>query len=355
MMTPFTARDGENLALYEWPLDDASTLSATRHGGDRDSASGSPDRVRGMVLIVHGLGEHALRYEHVAAALMRWGFVVRAFDLRGHGRSGGERGQVPTESALLDDLAEIVEDAVLRCQRLGAAQARSAGADQAEEPGHAAAAPRFKVPLILLGHSLGGLLASRIVSMNLFPVDGLVLSSPALDAGFSRWQKLLLAVLPKLLPDLVINNGLDARYLSRDPAVVARYRADDLVHTRISLRLGQFIVNASQATMAAAAHWHTPTLLMYAGADRLVSPAGSATFANRAATSPHVKPGTVTVRCFGEHYHELFNELESAAVFSELGSWLDVKFKANQSSAQQVRAQADPEFIASLAWLPTLP
>ena len=326
MMTPFTARDGENLALYEWPLDDASQLS-TSTGPD---SSDNPGRIRGMVLIVHGLGEHALRYDHVAEALMHWGFVVRAFDLRGHGRSDGERGQVPTESALLDDLAEIVEDARLRCQRLSAAQAASP-----DEPVlHTSAPPGPPLPLILLGHSLGGLLASRFVSLNLSPVDGLVLSSPALDAGFSAWQKLLLAVLPRLVPDLVVSNGLDTRYLSRDPAVVARYRADELVHSRISLRLGQFIVSASQATIDAAAHWYTPTLLMYAGADRLVSPAGSATFANRAATSPHVKAGTVTVRCFGEHYHELFNEPESPLVFSQLGAWLDEKFDLHRPPAQ---------------------
>lgn len=324
MMMPFTARDGENLALYEWPLDDASRLNASTD----PYGSNNPGQVRGMVLIVHGLGEHALRYDHVAAALMRWGFVVRAFDLRGHGRSGGERGQVPTESALLDDLAEIVEDARLRCQRLSAAQASNPNDPALHAP------PRPPLPLILLGHSLGGLLASRLVSLNLHPVDGLVLSSPALDAGFSAWQKLLLAVLPRLVPDLVISNGLDTRYLSRDPAVVARYRADQLVHARISLRLGKFIVSASQATLRAAAHWRTPTLLMYAGADRLVSPAGSATFANRAANSPHVKAGTVTARCFGEHYHELFNEPESPIVFSQLGKWLDENFDFYRPPAQ---------------------
>ena len=317
MMTPFTARDGENLALYEWPLDDA----IGPHVGPGGFASKPPVLVRGMVLIVHGLGEHALRYEHVAAILMRWGYAVRAFDLRGHGRSGGERGQVPTESALLDDLAEIVEDTRLRCLRLGTEQA-------------AAFQSHRKLPLILLGHSLGGLLASRLVSLDLHPVEGLVLCSPALDAGFRTWQKWLLDTLPRIVPDLVINSGLDTRYLSRDPAVVARYLADDRVHARISLRLARFIVSAGRATLAAAAHWRTPTLLMYAGADRLVSPLGSATFANRAANSAHVKAGTVTVRCFGEHYHELFNEQESPLVFSQLGEWLGDKFDFPRPSAQ---------------------
>jgi alpha-beta hydrolase superfamily lysophospholipase len=330
MMSPFTARDGENLALYEWPLDHANPLGDSKDPLRHDNPGG----LRGMVLIVHGLGEHALRYDHVATTLMRWGFAVRAFDLRGHGRSGGERGQIATDSALLDDLAEIVEDTRRRCLRLSAVQA---AADEATLPNASAGAtapPRRPLPLILLGHSLGGLLASRLVSLNLAAVEGLVLSSPALDPGFSAWQKLLLRVLPGLLPNLLVNNGLDPRYLSHDPAVVARYRADDLVHARISLRLAQFIASASQAVVAAAAHWRTPTLLMYAGADRLVNPAGSATFANLAATSPHVKPGTVTAHCFGEHYHELFNELQSPLVFSQLSAWLDEKFASNKPVAQ---------------------
>lgn len=313
MMAPFTARDGENIALYQWPLDRGDALESGYHPIDR------PGSIRGMVLIVHGLGEHALRYSHVAARLMDWGFVVRAYDQRGHGRSGGARGMVPTETALLDDLADIVDDARMRCRRLGSSDAQQRGQ---------------RLPLVLLGHSLGGLLASRLVSLNPHAVDALVLSSPALDAGFRRWQKMMLAVLPKLAPDLVIGNGLRARDLSRDPSVVARYQADALVHSRISLRLAQFIVNAGRETLAAAAHWTTPTLLMYAGADRIVSPAGSAAFAERSAMSPHVQPATVTARCFGKHYHELFNEPEPELVFAQLGRWLDTRFKPKRLPAQ---------------------
>ena len=267
-----------------------------------------------MVLIVHGLGEHACRYDHVAEKLMDWGFAVRAYDQRGHGESGGLRGVLPNDTALLDDLEEVIDDTRLRCQQL-------------PQPRRVNGLAPKPLPLILLGHSLGGLVVSRFVSLNTRPVDGLVMSSPALDAGLSRWQKMLLAVMPRLAPNLCVGNGLNPRYISHDEAVVQKYRADRLVHDRISPRLGSFIATAGPATVEAAAHWHTPTLLMYAGADRLVNPAGSRAFALRAAASPSVKPGTVSAACFERLYHEIFNEAETVPVFATLKTWLDARFK----------------------------
>ena len=301
VLAPFTARDGENLALYEWPLDTWANEMGQR---------ALPPRA--VVLLVHGLGEHASRYEHVASRLLDWGFAVRAYDQRGHGESGGPRGGLPNETALLDDLAEVIDDTRLRCQRL------------LEAPASAGHVP--ELPLVLLGHSLGGLVASRLVALKIRRVEGLVMSSPALDAGLSIVQKLLLAVMPRLAPDLCINNGLDTRYLSHDPEVVKKYLADRQVHRKISTRLGKFIATAGPATVAAAAGWTTPTLLMYAGADRLVNPAGSRAFAENAANSPAVKGGTVTTRCFDGLYHELFNEADPEPVFDTLKAWLDARF-----------------------------
>ena len=298
VLEPFTARDGENLALYEWPLDQW-----------RSDMGLSARRPRGVVLMVHGLGEHTCRYEHVADRLLSWGFDVRAYDQRGHGESGGVRGALPNATALLDDLAEVVDDTRQRAMR------------------HGTNASKAPLPLILLGHSMGGLLVSRFVSLKIRPADGLVLSSPALDAGLGVFQKLLLAVSPKLMPNLCLNNGLDARYISRDEHVVKKYLADRLVHTKISPRLGNFIATAGPATVAAAASWSTPTLLMYSGADRLVNPEGSRAFAHRASNSPSVKPGTVTAICFERLYHEIFNEADASQVFNVLETWLDAKFK----------------------------
>ncbi len=270
-LTAYTANDGENLAVYDWPL-----------------AEGSAQR--GTVLLVHGLGEHAGRYHAVAQHLNAWGFAVRAYDQYGHGQSGGPRGGLNHDMRLLDDLADMVD------------------ATRARTP--------EGLPLVLLGHSMGGLVAARFVAMHLRPVDALVLSSPALDPGLNAVQKVLLATLPGIAPNLRIHNGLDAQYLSHDPAVVAAYQADPLCHDRISARLARFIADGGPATVARAAHWSVPTLLMWAGDDRLVQPAGSATFA---AAAP---PSVVQTQCFEALWHELFNERDAAPVFAALHQWL---------------------------------
>ena len=271
----FTAHDGSNLAVMDWPL-----------------PSGAPSR--GLVVIVHGLGEHAGRYDHVAERLNSWGFAVRSYDQHGHGESDGKPGALPSDTFLLDNLAELLDTSRRRMD------------------------PRL--PLVLMGHSLGGLVAARLVSLNLRQVDGLVLSSPALDAGMNAFQKLLVSVLPRLAPDLRVGNGLNAQYLSHDAGVVQAYRDDPMVHDRISARLARFIADAGPAVLASAPQWRVPTLLLYAGADHLVNPEGSRAFA---AAAP---PGVVSAHCFEGLYHEIFNEVDREAVFERLKGWLDARF-----------------------------
>lgn len=275
-LSTYTASDGDNLAVQDWPL-------------------AEDERPRGLVVIVHGLGEHAGRYDHVARRLNGWGFAVRSFDQYGHGESDGVRGALPRKHRLLDDLADIVESWRVRV------------------PG---------VPLIVLGHSMGGLVASRFVARGKLPVDGLVLSSPALAARMNALQKLLLAVVPRIAPNFTVGNGLNPDFVSHDPGVVAAYRADPLVHDRISGRLGQFIAEGGSRVLAHAASWKVPTLLMYAGADQLVDPEGSRAFA---AAAPK---DVVSAHCFDDLYHEIFNEPAPMAepVFATLKQWLDARF-----------------------------
>jgi alpha-beta hydrolase superfamily lysophospholipase len=143
------------------------------------------------------------------------------------------------------------------------------------------------------------------------------MSSPALDLGMSAAQKVLLALLGPLAPNLAIGNGLEARWISRDPAVVAGYEADPLVHDRVTPRLVRFLLDGGEFVRATASRWNVPTLLLYAGADRCVAPAGSAAFA---ALAPK---GIVTTRVFAPLFHEIFNEPERAEVLSIVGAWLD--------------------------------
>lgn len=251
---------------------------------------------RGCVLIVHGIGEHGGRYSHVADALNGWGFDVIAFDHFGHGESPGQRGTLTSANRLLDDLAAVV--------------------DQVE-----ASMPDEK-PLILLGHSMGGVLAARFFAEQMRPVDGLVLSSPAIASGMKAWQRALAKALAMIAPGFTIANGLPADAISHDLSEVAAYRADPLVHDRVSGRLAQFVDASGTPVLSAAPTWQVPTLLLFAGSDRLVDAEGSRHFASLAPKD------IVTSHEFPQLYHELFNELERAPVFEALKRWLDQRFPA---------------------------
>lgn len=264
------------LAIYDWPAPDTTP--------------------RGRVLLVHGLGEHMGRYAHVAEQLRSWGFAVRGYDHYGHGLSAGPRGDMRNERSLLADLSCVMD--VTR--KLTLAQNK---------------------PFILLGHSLGGLVTAKAVAEQLRPVDGLVLSSPALATTTSWVQKLLLSLLPRLAPHLCVDNGLKASFVARDPQVVTDYQNDPLVHRQISAGLAEWIVSQAPRVLAQAAAWQVPTLLMYAGADKLVDPQGSERFARSA-------PGCVESRYFKPMYHEIFNDPDKHLVFERLKDWLDEHFSA---------------------------
>ena len=251
---------------------------------------------RGCVVIVHGIGEHSGRYAHVAAQLNRWGFDVISYDQYGHGESPGRRGTLTTPRRLLDDLATVVD------------RVRESIADGQ--------------PLILLGHSMGGVLAARFVAERLRPLDGLVLSSPAIATGIKPWQRIMASLVARIAPGLTIANGLPSEAISHDPREVAAYRADPRVHDRVSGRLAQFVDASGALVLAAAPAWPLPTLLLFAGSDRLVDAEGSRRFA---ALAPKDR---VTVREFPQYYHELFNEAERAPVFDALARWLAQRFPA---------------------------
>lgn len=281
---PFTTFDGETLAIYDWPVP-------------------KTDHLRAVVLIVHGLGEHAWRYERLASELIHMGYMVRAYDQRGHGESVGVKGCLPSRNALLKDFAEVVDDTqTLICKR-------------------------HNLPLVVLGHSMGGLVAALWVARHIHkygdapcPVNALVLSSPALTVPVNVGQRLLLNTLPRWMPNLVVSNGINPEHLSHDPEVVAAYKADPLVHDRISPRLGQFLAQGGQRVLAYASKWSVPTLLLYAGSDRLVDPEGSRRFAELAPKD------LVQHHCYPKLYHEIFNELHRQEVVEHLLRWLERRF-----------------------------
>jgi alpha-beta hydrolase superfamily lysophospholipase len=271
MPEPVITDDGLRLVRVAWPA-------------QRVSQPG-----RGTVLIVHGLGEHCERYIRLASDLSAAGWAVHGYDQRGHGMSEGARGAIASHSSLLDDLALVID--ALQFERTAR-------------------------PLVLLGHSMGGTVAARLVSDGPAFVDALVLSSPALDPGLGLMRTLQLAAGARLMPDTPVRNGLQPGCISRDPSIVRAYIDDTRVHDRITPRLARFIVDAGREVIERAARWHTPTLLMWAGADRCVAPRGSAAFA---AAAP---AGVVHWRRVDGLAHEIFNEPERDLVVGALIDWL---------------------------------
>lgn len=266
------AHGEQSLAFYTWPQ--------------------APEVSHATVLLLHGLGEHMGRYGHVASALQAAGYTVFGYDHHGHGLSSGERGGMLGSHQLTDDVAMVIK------------HVRSLTPS----------------PLVLLGHSMGGLIAARAVAKGLPDVDALVMSSPALGAQTNIIQKILLATLPKLLPHVRVDNGVNTAWVARDAQVVRAYQQDPLVHRKISAALAAWILKEGPKTVQEASAWQLPTLLMYAGQDQLVMPQASADFARLAS------PQVVQSHCFNVMYHEIFNDPEKALVIAKLLAWLDSRY-----------------------------
>ncbi len=252
-------------------------------------------RRRGSTLIIHGLGEHSGRYAHVAAALNEIGVSVRGYDQRGFGQSGGPRATIPYANALVDD-AKLVFDQFT---------------DEVRAAGDA-------TPPFLIGHSMGGAIAARAVTGGWIKPRGLVLSSPALRSGLKGLALLGVRLGALLVPNLIRPHGLPLDKISHDPAVLADAKADPLNHDQATPRLIAFIVDAGNKARAAAGTLEVPTLLLVAGADRLVAAYGSREFADA------TPPGRVTLHWFDGLYHEVMNEREPdrSRVLASLCMWM---------------------------------
>ncbi len=252
---------------------------------------------RGVVCLVHGLGEHSGRYAHVAAALAAAGYTLVAFDLRGHGRSEGVRGHTPSYAALMDDIDEFLAKAA------------------ADFPG----SPRF-----LYGHSLGGSLALNYVLRRRPRLAGVVATSPLLRTAFAPpgWKLTAGKLMYKMRPAFLMPNGLDLSGLSHDPAVARAYTADPLCHDRVSAQLALDMLAGGEYALAEAAGFPLPLLLMHGNSDPITSCAASRQFA---AALP---PERCTYREWDGCYHELHNELQQGEVLAAVIAWLDAHLPA---------------------------
>jgi len=251
-----------------------------------------PDQpARAVVVLIHGLGEHAGRYAHVAAAMNAAGYAVIAPDLRGHGRSGGPRGHFPSYAVVLDDIQRAFNEASSRY------------------PG---------LPQFLYGHSLGGALVLDYALKRKPAIRGLIATSPGLAPGIAPSGLKITAakIFNTLMPGLTLANGLDTGNLSHDPALINAYLKDPLVHPLISARLGMELIANGAWIQTQSGPFPLPLLLMQGTADHLVNPAATRRFAAGLT-------GDVTYKEWDGWYHELHNEVGKEQVIQDMLDWLN--------------------------------
>ncbi|HEY7935958.1 MAG TPA: lysophospholipase [Candidatus Limnocylindrales bacterium] len=265
MSSPSTiaARDGEALALRHWPV---------------------AGEARASLLIIHGLGEHGGRYERAAGIFAGAGFDTWALDLRGFGASGGRRAYVERLDVWLDDVA----DRLAALRDLGP-------------------------PVVLLGHSMGGLVCLRYAESDRPQPDLLVVSAPAVAGNVPAWKRVLARALGGVAPTLAVKNAIDGSVLSRDPAVGADYVADPLNVHSTTTRLGVVLFGAQAAAIADRTRIRVPTLVIHGGADHLVPTASSAVFDGLPGVERRVYDGLA---------HETFNEPEGPQVVADVAAWI---------------------------------
>lgn len=264
----FPGHDGATLFRRAWP------------------AAGRP---RGVLINLHGLGDHSGLYPGVSDHFTGGGFAVHAPDLRGNGRSPGARGHIRAWSEYREDLHCFVT--LVR----------------AEAPG---------LPLFVLGHSLGGLIALEYAMHHADGLRGVIASAPPLGRlGVPAPLLYLGRIVSRVWPSFALETGLDLTGLARDPAIAAEVLADPLFHRKGSARLSTEVAAAVARVQEGAARFPLPLLLLHGSADRMVMPDGTREFAARA------RGRDVRLIEYPGAYHALFADEGRERVLADVEEW----------------------------------
>ncbi len=245
--------------------------------------------IKATVCMVHGLGEYASRYAHVAQAFVARGIAFHAIDLRGHGKSGGKRGHTPSLDQWLNDVQLLLD---------------RANADR----------PRF-----LYGHSLGGAIVLYFCLQSVVSLAGVIASGPSLRRSFEvpAIKIFLGKAMSNLWPSFSQHSNLDSEAISRDRSVVQAYIDDPLVHDWASARLFVEATRAGEESLARAAEFNLPLLLVCGQEDALVDVKACEEFFERAASDDKA------IRILPGLYHEVHNEPEKTSVIEEVVQWVN--------------------------------
>lgn len=256
-----------------------------------------PDQpVRGVIVLVHGLGEHCGRYGHVAEMLNQHGYAVIASDHAGHGQTGGKRGHVDSYECFFEEL-----DTLLNRSRENYAN----------------------LPLFLYGHSLGGSIVLAYLLKRKPAITGAIVTSPGIKLVSDPGVMLVFGkILNRLVPSTALNNGLDVQGLSKDPQIIEAYKNDPLVHPWISARLAIQLIETGEWIRENGNQLKIPILLLHGNADKLTAVEGSRELAQK-------NPEYITYVEWEGGYHELHNEPDKDRIFEVILNWLE-KHTPNQ-------------------------
>lgn len=275
-----------------WPASDDGTIEGGEGARLWVRRTRSAEPVRGVVVVTHGLGEHAGRYGHVAAELVLRGMGVCGWDLRGHGRSSGARGDAARYDLLGADLGRVV-------------------AHFREE----------SLPLFHFAHSLGGQVVLRYLEEGRPRCAGAVIASPWLRLAFNPpWWKLWLARMALgIRPSFAQETGTRLERLSRDLDHLSSLPDLDLVHHRLSARLYFALRAAGELAIADAGRLTTPLLLLHGDDDPITSHHATLDLFERAGSADK------TLRILSGVRHETHNDLERVATIQEIGAWMEAR------------------------------
>lgn len=245
------------------------------------------------IYLVHGISEHSGRYQRLAQDLCTAGWTVAAHDHRGFGQSRGTRGRLKHDNVFVDDLIECFSEF----------------------------AHQTDSTPVLLGHSMGGVIAGAAVLLRELPVSALVLSSPAFKPALSSSQLWQLKLMSTIAPNFVLERSLNPRRLTHDLKVAQAYKDDELVHGFVSAKLVSWIIETGQACIRNASRLSVPTYLVASHADVVVNPTGVQDFINNAPQN------WVTEQWFTDYYHEIFNEEQGRRriAIDRLMHWLNTQ------------------------------
>ena len=249
-----------------------------------------PDLAKAVVVVVHGHGGHSGIFTRLVEYLVDRDYIIYSFDLRGHGRSPGQRGYINCWAEYRADLAAFLQ--LVRTQE-------------------------SQLPLFLIGQSMGGTIALDYLLRESPQLQGLILMSPALGLNVSPWKLLIGRMLSRIRPHFALDAGIDLSTGSRDPEVVAAYAQDTLRHSQGTARLATELLKTIDWVNAHADELQLPLLVLHGGSDRVTPLASSRAFVER------VTIADKKLREYPDSYHELHNDLNYLEVLADINDWLE--------------------------------